>query len=112
MHPARFLNSLNFEFCTEIDLEELALAHQPSTSTAQSMSNSNNLQQRVNELEQTLQLAQLQLASKQEAIEKLFKEKYGSSAIESGSEQVDNKSKGKTKDDAGYFESYSGNGKS
>lgn len=98
-------------FRKEIDLEELALAYQPSTSSAHSTSASNNLQRRVRELEQSLQLAQSQLAARQEAIDKLFKEKYGSSAIESGSEQIDNKSKGKTKDDAGYFDSYSGNGK-
>lgn len=97
---------------TEVDLEEMALAHQPSTSTAHPTSTSNNLQRRVNELEQTLQLAQVQLATKQEALDKLFREKFGSSAVDSGgSEVVDSKSKGKIKDDAGYFDSYSGNGK-
>jgi len=95
----------------EIDLEELALAHQPSTSTAHPTSTSNNLQRRVNELEQALQLAQFQLSTRQEAMDKLFTEKYGSSVGSSESEVVDSKSKGKIKDDAGYFDSYSGNGR-
>ena len=96
----------------EVDLEEMALAHRPSTSTADATSSSSTtLQRRVNELEQTLQLAQVQLAARQEAIDKLFMEKYGSSAVDSGKEIIDGKSKGKIKDDAGYFDSYSGNGK-
>ena len=91
----------------------MALAHQPSTSTNDptSSSSSNNLQRRVKELEETLQLAQVQLASRQEAIDNLFKEQYGSSTVDSGNEIIDGKSKGKIKDDAGYFDSYSGNGK-
>lgn len=93
----------------EIDLEDMALSHQPSTSTSHPSSNANNLQRRVNELEQALQLAQVQLVSRQEAIDKLFKEKYGH--VDSNENVVDGgKDKGKIKDDAGYFDSYSGNG--
>lgn len=65
----------------------------------------------MNELEQALQLAQVQLVSRQEAIDKLFKEKYGpveNSKVENVTDG--GKDKGKIKDDAGYFDSYSGNG--
>jgi hypothetical protein len=95
---------------TEIDLEDLALSHQPSSSTSKPSAQSNNLQRRVNELEQALQLAQVQLASRQESLERLFQEKFGSVQSDSLLGTVDNKSKGKIKDDAGYFDSYSGNG--
>lgn len=98
-------------FCCfpEIDLEEMALAHQPSSSTAYPSSVASNLQRRVNELESALQVTQMKLVSKQEALDKLFKEKYGS--VEGEVQQnMDANGKGKNKHDAGYFESYSGNG--
>lgn len=98
-------------FCCfpEIDLEEMALAHQPSSSTAYPSSVASNLQRKVNELESALQVTQMKLVSKQEALDKLFKEKYGS--VEGEVKQnMDVNGKGKNTHDAGYFESYSGNG--
>ena len=97
----------------EIDLEEMALQHRPSTSTAHPTSNANDLQRRVAELEQALQAAQVQALTRQEAIDKMFKEKFGSVESAPG-ESIDasnseDKDKGKSKEDAGYFHSYSGN---
>lgn len=92
----------------------MALQHRPSTSASIPASNPNDLQRRVQELEQALQLAQVQLLSRQEAIDKMFKEKYGSldqRAEESVVDEGDEKNKGKLKEDVGYFNSYSGNGK-
>ena len=102
----------------ELDLEDMALARQPSTSAAASHPGAAgaDLTRRVRELEEQLVSAQQALLEQREAVEKHYNSDLlalrSEQAEADGAQPASMTGKGKQRDDdSHYFQSYSENGK-
>ena len=103
----------------ELDLEDMALARQPSTSAAASHPGAAgaDLTRRVRELEEQLVSAQQALLEQREAVEKHYNSDLlalrSEQAEADGAQPASMTGKGKQRDDdSHYFQSYSENGRS
>ena len=95
----------------ELDIEELAAAYKPSTSSGRTQDAGSGSQATIKALQDQLALTQQAYLAQKEAMEKHFQNTYGIASKESQEAEGPVSGKGKKRDDdTHYFNSYSQNG--
>ena len=94
----------------ELDIEDLALAHQPSTSSVHPSSYASQQQQQIQDLQSQLQASLDVVSAQKQILKNQFEARFG--GMEEALPSTATSVKGKEKDDdTHYFQSYSKNGR-